>query len=872
MIYNFIDDNGTFRIKNPRQYNLYFPLTDARGRLLSSISPGLCGDIKQDNDHFLTPPASIEDLRSSPLCCREFFLSVNGKVVRLSRPPGASLEAGLLYQTVTKRVGAVRVEILNFIPHDVPAEVMRIRVLNSGSKTVRLTPTSFIPLFGRAEKNLRDHRHVSSLLNRISVEKFGIILHPAMVFDERGHTVNTTDYFVLGYEGATRAPIGQFPTLDYFYGRGDIFTPDAVFKTVAPVTQKAPGFDGKEACAAFRFATRRLAPGQAHEYVLVMGIQKGRAAVGRVFAALDTPHKVDRKLAETRRYWQDRLAGIAFDFGDRTRNGWLRWVSLQPTLRRLFGCSFLPHFDYGKGGRGWRDLWQDALTLLLTEPARARAIIAGSFRGVRLDGSNATIITRDGSFIADRNRINRVWMDHGIWPYLTTRLYVDRTGDTGFLLEGISYFRDHRIDRGRRLDPALSQKDFLQRTASGAVHTGTVLEHLLIQHLVQFFNVGSHNLVRLENADWNDGLDMAPDKGESAAFSFMYCHNLKGLCQLLGGLKARTGTVMLSRELLVLLDRISGPVDYGDCRKKQKLLDRYFERIRSLSGAKTPVAVDELIDDLRAKYTHMSEWLRRKEWLAEGFFNGYYDNKGRRSEGKKRGQVRMMLASQVFAIMSGVADPGQIARAWRSANRYLKDKSYGGFRLNTDFGPLYLDLGRAFGFAYGDKENGAFFSHMNVMFANALYRRGFIPEGLAVMESLYAMAVHPRAEVPPVIPEYFDGQGRGRYLYLTGSASWYIYTLVEEMLGIKFSFGSLRLEPKLVASQFAKRQIQFKCLVDGKKVSIIYRAVSKGPGRRVLAVTRVNCNNRLLACSSFGCLISPRQLNRATNTIQVFLS
>lgn len=34
-----------------------------------------------------------------------------------------------------------------------------------------------------------------------------------------------------------------------------------------------------------------------------------------------------------------------------------------------------------------------------------------------------------------------------------------------------------------------------------------------------------------------------------------------------------------------------------------------------------------------------------------------------------------------------------------------------------------------FGFAYGEKENGAVFSHMAVMFANALYKRGFVKEG-----------------------------------------------------------------------------------------------------------------------------------------------
>ena len=53
----------------------------------------------------------------------------------------------------------------------------------------------------------------------------------------------------------------------------------------------------------------------------------------------------------------------------------------------------------------------------------------------------------------------------------------------------------------------------------------------------------------------------------------------------------------------------------------------------------------------------------------------------------------------------------------------------GGYRLNTDFKEEKFDLGRMFGFAYGEKENGAVFSHMTVMYANALYQRGVYPGG-----------------------------------------------------------------------------------------------------------------------------------------------
>jgi len=68
---------------------------------------------------------------------------------------------------------------------------------------------------------------------------------------------------------------------------------------------------------------------------------------------------------------------------------------------------------------------------------------------------------------------------------------------------------------------------------------------------------------------------------------------------------------------------------------------------------------------------------------------------------------QMNLSSQVFAIMSGVATDKQLKNLDLN-KKHLYDKTLGGFRLNTNFGHSYLDLGRAYSFAYGDKENGSF--------------------------------------------------------------------------------------------------------------------------------------------------------------------
>ncbi len=871
MIYRFIDAQGSFSIKNPQQYNFYFPLTDASGRLLSSIAPNLSGDIKKDNEHFFTVPASIEDLRSSPLCRREFFLKIKGKVIRLSQPYQDKLEAGFLYHKLLKKTAGLEIEILNFIPCDLPVEVMRLRIKNISAKKMKITPTSFIPLYGRPEKNLRDHRHVSSLLNRVKLDKFGIMLVPSMIFNEKGHELNKTIYFVRGYEGKARAPIGQYPSLDYFFGKGDIFRPEAIFGEIPAVNDKVEEFDGKEVCAALKFREKELKPGEQAEYVLLMGIEEKVARIEEYFVKLNSPFKVEAAFLRTKKYWQGYLSAFKFDFKDRDKNGWLSWVKFQPTLRKLFGCSFLPHFDYGKGGRGWRDLWQDALALLLTEPVKARKIITGSFAGVRLDGSNATIIAGDGTFLADRNRINRVWMDHGVWPYLTTRHYLNRTGDLNLLLEKQTYFRDHQLNRAKAVDSDFCQKDFLQRDERNRIYQGSILEHILVQTLTQFFNVGEHNIIRLENADWNDGLDMASDKGESAAFSFMYAHNLRSLCGVLRILKERQSTVSVFKELFILLDNLYSPVDYNKYKDKQKLLDKYFELTKKISGEKIDLKLENLIFDLEAKYRHMFEWLSRKEWLADGFFNGYYDNQAKRVEGKRGNSVRMMLTSQVFAIMSGVASDSQVRQTWESIKEHLEDRKLGGFRLNTNLEKPDLELGRAFGFSYGDKENGAFFSHMNVMFSNALYKRGFIREGKEVMDSLYKMATASKAQLPPVLPEYFNSQGKGLYLYLTGSASWYVYTLVEEVLGIKFELGDILLEPKLLAGDFNSGCLETEfCLAD-KRIRIIYKIEANFPSNKPLSVKKVCWAGKKLFSSTGFCRIKTSLLKSNNNLIVLTL-
>ena len=138
-----------------------------------------------------------------------------------------------------------------------------------------------------------------------------------------------------------------------------------------------------------------------------------------------------------------------------------------------------------------------------------------------------------------------------------------------------------------------------------------------------------------------------------------------------------------------------------------------------------------------------------------------------------------------------------------SAKEYLYKKEVGGYRINTNFHEEKYDMGRMFGFAYGEKENGAVFSHMTVMYANALYQNGMVREGYEALQTLADTSLDfDTSYMYPGIPEYFNASGRGMYSYLTGAASWYMLTVVTEAFGVKGENGNLVLEPKLVKEQF----------------------------------------------------------------------
>ena len=822
----FLNEQGDFLLEEAQNApDVYFPLVN-EAHMISSVTPWLAGDCKTGQNSFLLCPASERTLVERTTG-RNFWLRAEGaqpwsavgcSAAQLAKTGTAreepcTLTGGLLWQKVlrTQPETGLEVEVLSFVPvEETQVEVMQVSIRNPTDRAVRLEGIAAVPLYGRSADNLRDHRHVTSLLHRAGIDAFGLTLSPTLTFDERGHQPGRDTYRVWGADGQDRPPRFLVPMTRDFEGAGGPLWPDSV--TDAPASaacfREGQHAEGGEMTAALYFEPVELLPGAGTTYQIVLAVNSDPSPYINV-------RGVRNALERTKAFWQEKTEFQVGGGQDADWAAWMRWVAVQPVLRRICGCSFLPHHDYGRGGRGWRDLWQDSLALILTEPATIRQSLLQHFAGVRPDGTNATIIgDQPGEFKADRNNIPRVWMDHGFWPFMTCRLYLGETGDDAFLFEQQTYFDDGFAFRGEG-----------ERRQPTALRQGTVLEHLLVQNVTAFFDAGESGSIRLRGADWNDGLDMAAHRGESVAFTAAYAGNLLALADLTGRLAETVPTLALHPSLCGLLAVPAESFERPDLR--QAALAAYCEAAyqpQPTCQAETAAVSRQL----RAMGRWLFDHIRTREWVGDGgdlhWFNSYYDDHGRQVEGVVGGQVRMMLTGQVFALMSGTATDSQARQIVRAVDWYLFDPARGGYFLNTDFEEVKTDLGRMFGFAYGSKENGAVFCHMAVMYAYALYLRGMEKAGLQVLQCLYHQARDfQTSRILPGIPEYFDLRGRGMYPYLTGAASWLLLTVQTRMFGVRGEGGDLRLAPALTAGQFDREKTaSIRCRFAGRKITVVY--------------------------------------------------
>ena len=768
---------------------IYFPLMNQKG-LKGYITPFFAGHLALDHDHYVLEPTSERQIYQPTSRNVMFFIDgkrydLNGQLEH-QQETTILYETGLGYQKVTREEDNILVETTSFLVSETNIERHFIKITNKRSSAVSFQAVSAIELYGRSAENQRDHRHVTSLLNVTDILPHMLTMTPTLHFDETGHHQNELSYGV-SFKMEGYGNIGASPTLDRFIGKGSLLFPKGLDDIVTSGT-----FYGYETIASFQTEKIELKPNEDISILIGIGVADHKDELKHM---LEDSLDVSTFMSELQRseaFYQPYIDDLSFKLISNDVSDRLQFVSLQPLFRRVMGNSYLPHHDYGKGGRGWRDLWQDLIALNMYYDPKVYEMLFQYFKGVRLDGSNATIIgDKPGSFKADRNAISRVWSDHGAWPLITLLMYIHETGDVQFLMRKQAYFSDHLYGYG-----TIQTKTKPHFTS----YEGTILEHLLIQHVVALHHLGKHGYVRLMDADWNDGLDMGHQQGETIAFTMMYVNNIKALIELIDHLESHTFE-FYAPLCQLMLDEID--------------LTAYFEL--HAQDIKTRIIQKKpLVSALQSLYDKRFKHLQRT--FKDDVFQSYFDHKGQLLDDSNT----VMLTGQAMALLNNIATPEQAKKIALKTKQVLFKEHLGGYQLNSLYDKEKHPLGRAFYFAYGHKENGAVFSHMAMMYAFGLYQYNLRHEAREAWLTILKQSMNINNQVYEGIPEYFNDEGKGKYLYLTGSASWLLYILRQQVFGLQFHFGKLYLKPKLIKEDFIDQQASIETMIFGKHTTLIY--------------------------------------------------
>ncbi|MCL2335390.1 MAG: hypothetical protein FWC57_04940, partial [Endomicrobia bacterium] len=467
-----------------------------------------------------------------------------------------------------------------------------------------------------------------------------------------------------------------------------------------------------------------------------------------------------------------------------------------------------------------------------------------------------------------------LWCDHPYWTAQTVMILINFLGDYDFLFrDGIAYFKDGYRSRGEVKD--LDWKAGTignQKSAKGAVYKGTVIEHLLVQLLTMFYDVGSNNLLKQKRADWNDAVDQV--KGENVTFTFglaLDCNEVANLLEKVAKQK-NISEIEVFEELSLLISKGNSTADIA-AKERQKTLAKYLAKVNgNISGKKIKVKIEDILEDLRNKAKLSIANANKKAWNGS-YYSGYIFDNGKpvdtifkknalSKKNHSSDDFEMMLMPQTWSLVSGGADKaGTSDKVINSVLKYLYDKKVGALKLNY---PPYLKfdktIGRITGFAAGTKENNALFCHANLFFVWALLRRNKVEEAYKIFSGVNPLThQHEVFRSGPWIPEYYVSSdnpniaGRGEYPILTGSAAWTRYLFQNFFFGVRGELDGLRIDPKLPANKdFKDATLSIKFRGAHYDIRFLNPSLKKNAGVKRITVDGEEISGNLIPASKGG--------------------
>ena len=480
------------------------------------------------------------------------------------------------------------------------------------------------------------------------------------------------------------------------------------------------------------------------EQRLLFLLGEGGLETGRTMRRKYTQQRVDRDFAKTAKFWDERLKCLQVSTPSEAMNTELNiWNLYQSEINVMFS-RFTSFIEVGgRVGLGYRDTAQDAMMVVHADPEGCKKRIVQLLKALTYEGYGLHLFEPR-------------WFEPEEKQQSFKSPTVVPTPDKSQFVHGL---KDACADDALWLVSSIVQYvretgdvgfvDTVVRYADGG--EGTVYDHM--KRILDFSakQVGAHGICKGLRADWNDCLNLGG--GESAMVSFLHYW---AICNF----------VELAKKL--------GRQDDA----------AYYE---TMAAAVKKISRQELWDG---------------QWFIRGI-----TAKGRKIGTQADTEGRVHMESNTWAVLSGVADPGQGKLAMDAVDKYLYTPY--GLMLNA---PCFTvpddDIGFVTRVYPGLKENGSIFSHPNpwAWCAEAVLGRG--SRAMKFYDALCPAMQNDRIEVRKSEPysycQFVSGRdhttfGEAHHPFMTGSAGWAYYAATQYLLGVRPEFDSLTVDPCIPA-------------------------------------------------------------------------
>ncbi|HOS84215.1 MAG TPA: glycosyl transferase [Bacteroidales bacterium] len=647
---------------------------------------------------------------------------------------------GMSYSKIKSSKNGIETEVLQFIPLGFWGEILKVAVKNTSAAPKKIKLFSFIEwCLWNAEDDMTNFQRNFST-GEVEIED-SVIYHKTEFKERRNHyafySVNAP---IQGFDTDRETFIGLYNGFD---------KPDAVFEG-KPRNSEAHGWSP----IASHYIEVELQPGASKDFVFMLGYVEvtpedkwesklviNKKPAKAMIAKYDTTEKVMAAYNELRAYWDNLLGTISIQSNDerldRMVNIWNQYQCMV-TFNMSRSASF---FESGIGrGMGFRDSNQDLIGFVHQIPSRARERIIDIASTQFEDGScyhQYQPLTKKGNAA-----IGGDFNDDPLWLILSTTEYIKETGDYSILDEMVPFDNDESKAK-------------------------THFEHLHISFNFIVNNLGPHGLPLIGRADWNDCLNLNCFSSEPNE-SFQTTGNKKGRTAeslMIAGL-----FVVYGREFIKLCKQIGKTAEAAEAQKH----------------------VDAMV-----------EAVKQHGWDGEWYLRAY-DYFGRKIGSNENEEGKIFIESQGWCTMAEIGiEDGMVEKSLNAVKERL-DCEYGIVLNNPAFTKYYIEYGEISTYPAGYKENAGIFCHNNpwIMIGETMIGRGdrayeyftkIAPSFLEEISDLHK--VEPYVYCQMIAGKDAFKPGEGKNSWLSGTAAWNFYTIVQYILGVKPDYNGISINP-----------------------------------------------------------------------------